>query len=516
MEIKNRSVFHEFFIDARYEAGMVLPGTGKKSLLVGKIAMSIKTLLLTISVFSSCFSFSQKYIFELNYDLKKAVILTAPFHYSKYSYTVIREKSGIHRFIINRDDNTFNHKIEGKKNSGIFNNNTIKIIGTITGKDESFNALFDTKNEMVFFEKADLINDSYRNDESINFSDERFIGITQHDNVFILVGHERKSKSLKFYYKKEGQPIRIKDIDFSFIQPKFGSSDIRIFLDEAAIIDDNTMFDPALLIKEIKLYFTETKIIATCNQQFAFTQLAEIDTASGLAEVKKFNFEEKFSYKDIPDPPISNAFFRNGFLFTGAAYLKSLLINVIDPKTGNILKKYEAGKDDTISFKNTPIYQEGGSNALSATKKIELTPRQFIRKINESELFISVRDGEPEETELMIGSYKEITYSGSPGMFMPVGSLPGAVASAVSFYVTFTPGFSSSWTKTTYMKSLLQKNNFEHISRPLAASIQEKRESYEKELSRDKISKEFRTYEREYLFIYDNLTKKLSVIEFKN
>jgi len=40
MEIKNRSVFHEFFIDARYEAGMVLLGTEIKSLREGKISFN--------------------------------------------------------------------------------------------------------------------------------------------------------------------------------------------------------------------------------------------------------------------------------------------------------------------------------------------------------------------------------------------------------------------------------------------------------------------------------------------
>ena len=40
MNIKNRSVFHEFFIDARYEAGMVLLGTEIKSLREGKVSFN--------------------------------------------------------------------------------------------------------------------------------------------------------------------------------------------------------------------------------------------------------------------------------------------------------------------------------------------------------------------------------------------------------------------------------------------------------------------------------------------
>src|SRR5689334_22295633 len=40
MEIKNRSVYHEYFIDATYEAGMVLLGTEVKSLREGRASFN--------------------------------------------------------------------------------------------------------------------------------------------------------------------------------------------------------------------------------------------------------------------------------------------------------------------------------------------------------------------------------------------------------------------------------------------------------------------------------------------
>ncbi len=39
-EIKNRSAYHEFFIDARYDAGMVLQGTEVKSIRGGKVSFN--------------------------------------------------------------------------------------------------------------------------------------------------------------------------------------------------------------------------------------------------------------------------------------------------------------------------------------------------------------------------------------------------------------------------------------------------------------------------------------------
>lgn len=39
-EIKNRSAFHEYFIDTKYEAGMVLLGTEVKSVRAGKVSFN--------------------------------------------------------------------------------------------------------------------------------------------------------------------------------------------------------------------------------------------------------------------------------------------------------------------------------------------------------------------------------------------------------------------------------------------------------------------------------------------
>lgn len=39
-EIRNRSAFHEYFIDARYEAGIVLQGTEVKSIRGGKVSFN--------------------------------------------------------------------------------------------------------------------------------------------------------------------------------------------------------------------------------------------------------------------------------------------------------------------------------------------------------------------------------------------------------------------------------------------------------------------------------------------
>ena len=38
VELKNRSAYHEYFIDAKYEAGMVLLGTEVKSIREGKVS----------------------------------------------------------------------------------------------------------------------------------------------------------------------------------------------------------------------------------------------------------------------------------------------------------------------------------------------------------------------------------------------------------------------------------------------------------------------------------------------
>ena len=40
LDIKNRSIYHEYFIDTKYEAGMVLLGTEVKSIRAGKVSFN--------------------------------------------------------------------------------------------------------------------------------------------------------------------------------------------------------------------------------------------------------------------------------------------------------------------------------------------------------------------------------------------------------------------------------------------------------------------------------------------
>jgi len=46
-DIKNRQVFHEYFIDAKYDAGMVLLGTEIKSIKAGKVSFNDSYCLIT-------------------------------------------------------------------------------------------------------------------------------------------------------------------------------------------------------------------------------------------------------------------------------------------------------------------------------------------------------------------------------------------------------------------------------------------------------------------------------------
>lgn len=46
-EIKNRSAYHEYFIDTKYEAGMVLLGTEIKSMRTGKVSFNDSYCLIT-------------------------------------------------------------------------------------------------------------------------------------------------------------------------------------------------------------------------------------------------------------------------------------------------------------------------------------------------------------------------------------------------------------------------------------------------------------------------------------
>lgn len=463
-------------------------------------------------------SFSQKTTFKLSTDIRKGNLITAPFHSIDYSYFEITEKKKIHRLILNKLDSTYIFKTETDGQSNLYPNKECDILASITETDESLNAIQDAENNLLYFETVNLKTENYTTDGLIELKKEKIIGITIVNNAIIIVTHPKKEKFIKFYFKQKDKPLDIKKIDFSFLEEKTGKGkDFYSALDNATVIDYNTTNDQSQLVKKTKLFITKDKIIVIGNYSAENTHFFVADTAGNILEKKEFAFGKRYSFNDrYPDYSYTNSFYKDGKLFAVEVFSlpAEIRLYVYDTESGKLINKHMATNDAELSFRNAPVYQEGGSTIFSAKRKKQLEFIQFITKITNTDVFISAKSNSPGLTEVWVGSYKEIRQASAPVMMPSGGFGGGGIMVGGGFSIEFRLGFSSSWTKTTYMRSLFRNDDFSHQKGILPPTAQEKIDNYSDDLPNTRFSTNFRSISKEYLFYLNLDEKKIYITEF--
>jgi hypothetical protein len=187
----------------------------------------------------------------------------------------------------------------------------------------------------------------------------------------------------------------------------------------------------------------------------------------------------------------------------------SLCIQVVDLYTGAINKSFVANREDEISFKNTPIIQEGGQYSFGTPRELSKT-KQLLRKMVNGDAVITATMNYNNQIELIVGSFTQMR-SGGGGVMMMGGGVAGGPMIMVP-----TGGFSrSGWVKSARFKTLLNANTFEHVNGEIGNSINEKIEYYTAGI---KIPAEaenlFMTGGRYYHTYYNKDERKLVILKF--
>lgn len=144
---------------------------------------------------------------------------------------------------------------------------------------------------------------------------------------------------------------------------------------------------------------------------------------------------------------------------------------VRDLNTSEILKEYFVKKEDTITFKNSPIIQEGG--AYDNYREMEETSK-FLRKISSSEVGISVYKLN-DNYQITLGGEKQIQSGGAPMMMsMGGGSFVASTGVSVSLPGYFSPSTfaygSYANTKSTYINCLFDAG-FNHVDGDMTNNV---------------------------------------------
>jgi hypothetical protein len=176
------------------------------------------------------------------------------------------------------------------------------------------------------------------------------------------------------------------------------------------------------------------------------------------------------------------------------------------------LKKFFVRKDEDISFKNSPIMQEGSGLMQSSkgTRELDKT-RQLLRKMAHGDAALVMATlNDKQQVELAIGSYAVNQSTGAGGFTTTsVGGRP------FTMYAPTGGVTRNTWIKSARFKMLLDANTSEHISGEMESSINEKIEAYTKDIKIPAEAENLFVCDGKYYYAYyDRKERKLCMVAF--
>jgi len=304
------------------------------------------------------------------------------------------------------------------------------------------------------------------------------------NNLFYLITIVKNSSILNFYIFDSNGNLNTKKIDLSTLD--FHNSLGSTVLLYTALTEEFSNFyvqninndnapSLALSSKPFKIYtYKNNEIILTIDNNAYFTDLLKINLTD-------FSFVSRV----IDQPSIrrgeyeSLEFKSNSFLIEDKILqIKTnpeVLFFKISDLDGNKINEYKTLRDEEIPFKNSDVFQEIGS---LKHKKVLEKPKQFIRKINNSNPSISCYnlDG---LYYTVIGSSQDIARAGAP---MSMGGGFGASGFGTTSYFpgnTYTiENLISYRDKNVVYVNCLFDSNFNHVNDKIKTSAFEKARTF--------------------------------------
>ena len=167
---------------------------------------------------------------------------------------------------------------------------------------------------------------------------------------------------------------------------------------------------------------------------------------------------------------VYNSFLLCDKLYYASASLNSLLLQVVDFKSGTILKDFKVGRDEEVYFKNTSIEQISESGNNSDYRELSKT-KQLLRKIVSSKMVITATPN-GSNVNILIASYKEIHNNGNPGYWSNNGTSANGLP--VATYIPAGGFYRDKGVKSARFKTMLNSKTDEHVEGDIPSSINEK------------------------------------------
>ena len=379
---------------------------------------------------------------------------------------IVNEETGDIAFFVADAKNVYgykfdeNFKLKGKISSEEKSRKYKILIGSSASNSDSYRVFLTNKNQDKFSSILFSFKDGVTTSKEFLLSrSETFIQTVQFNNQFYLISGAKERNQLFIYsFDNEGNPKRnfINVSALRFIDYNGKNKNLLSLLIKGENIkkfEENTPNSIELTSEQRKMYVRDGSVLFTLDHHKMFTQVLKINLKSFQAS--SFQFKKPLLGKKAKR---TNSYLNGENVFTIAATNEKFTVEILDFKTGNLIKEYSASKNDSITFKNTPIMQDGGM--YSAYRELGKTKR-FLRRITKGHTGISARKVNS-QYHLVIGGY--IVQKTNGGMMMPFGGIAiGSIGAATVFFNPAQIAFNSfTNNKATRIESLLDEN-FNHI-----------------------------------------------------
>ncbi|MFP9100376.1 hypothetical protein ACLI09_15100 [Flavobacterium sp. RHBU_24] len=284
------------------------------------------------------------------------------------------------------------------------------------------------------------------------FKDEDILLTFSANNSFHIVTLPEKESKLYFYVFNEGRYERhTADFsDFKFDDGESSSVSFHTLLETHTLqkMEAATYNPLPATAGKLKLFISKDALQLTFDQNPAATQIFTI-------EAKTYKVSEKIIPKPVLEDGDSNSFLHGNKLYHIAISKNEMALQATDLATGNVLKSYTAGINDTISFKNSALLEQTGNKSANIFKNT----KKFIRRANMGTPAISVYQT-PNDILVVSGAIRATAPAGE----MIVGSL-GTIAMAATGVGGDAFGMFPEHTQSIYIESLFDES-FNHKNLP--------------------------------------------------
>ncbi len=367
----------------------------------------------------------------------------------------------------------------------------------------------------------------------LKLKNERFLETISYNNKFYLLSILKWTSKIKIYVFEGNSIARTEVLDFS--EYKFSSTgftnlyDVLLSENNSPLqfsikihkIDNSNPNPLDLTTKENKIYYYNDRIFLTLDNNLENTKVITIslkDYSSKVEFYNQINIECGDSYRIKSN---SYLFLDNLYQIKGCK--KELCFQIIDMENNSTIKEYRVKENEEISFRNTPLIQEGGTGIFAQGSEKELNKtKQVLRKISASDIGITTRLSE-NNIELTIGGFKEIKQSSVGGVMTtspgPNLSTPyGTISTPPTYHYNPTMYGYSTYTRTraVYFKTLLDKTSFNHVSGELSNNAYDKIKDYEEDNDEGMSSETIFKVDNYYVFgYYKKWDKKYYLVKFE-